>query len=501
MNTRICLAISFVTVSCALFAAHTAAPQSASASPASAATGKSPTPTKSPTQTKPTTPALPDDLSATDLVRPGVPSPAGAKFVEGWSHVRVKNMLLADRNFKAGLKLDKTSASCLFGMAYLNLFHGQWDDALKCSKAALKKDPKYLSALRAKGLAHIELDEYDDAVKEFSKAIALKPDVVEYYCWRGYAHLYNGHLSQARADLVKAHALKPHDTMTLFFKAHIEYYDCLYEWTVYNCDLVANTQTKMAGNFVLRAKAHMRLKKFYEAKSDVKLAESCGVYEHSDLLGEIADFEYDHVNAIKDPAKRFALALSSPMFELNREGFESLSGVMLTRKNIDSKRKGLKEAWGVYGHDDLIAMVKRQTTDGHNSSWLELWHQYKDSPDVLAKAAKSSSKLAMVHKYGKQFGERGILAWDLSRNISLCRWGFRAGYLTRDEAFALMMPQAEKIQKAYKSWDQFITEYYIGRRFWSESEYQEDRVRMETAQHRLLSDPNGLKKIPWNTRL
>lgn len=44
-------------------------------------------------------------------------------------------------------------------------------------------------------------------------------------------------------------------------------------------------------------------------------------------------------------------------------------------------------------------------------------------------------------------------AWDLFRVAHISSWGYAAGYLTADEALALVKPAAQKLQQAYTCWD------------------------------------------------
>ncbi|MDR2176588.1 MAG: DUF1266 domain-containing protein, partial [Treponema sp.] len=65
------------------------------------------------------------------------------------------------------------------------------------------------------------------------------------------------------------------------------------------------------------------------------------------------------------------------------------------------------------------------------------------------------------------FNDRNILAWDLGRNIALCRWGYDVGFLSEEEAWEKIMYYAKLIQPLYKSWEEYGYDYYMGRVFWA----------------------------------
>jgi hypothetical protein len=111
-------------------------------------------------------------------------------------------------------------------------------------------------------------------------------------------------------------------------------------------------------------------------------------------------------------------------------------------------------------------------------------------------------ELQLVDRYGADFGERGILAWDLCRYICLCRWGVQCGFITEDEAWQLMMPVGVKVQKLYKSWDELAGVYLIGRDFWSHSQYMQGWDKVAPDLNYLLKDKESpWVQLPWGTKL
>jgi hypothetical protein len=67
-------------------------------------------------------------------------------------------------------------------------------------------------------------------------------------------------------------------------------------------------------------------------------------------------------------------------------------------------------------------------------------------------------------------------AWDLFRVAHIASWGYSGGYLTAEEALALVRPAAEKLQACYSGWDEATADYLDGYLAWSgDTEAYENR--------------------------
>lgn len=111
-------------------------------------------------------------------------------------------------------------------------------------------------------------------------------------------------------------------------------------------------------------------------------------------------------------------------------------------------------------------------------------------------------QLAIVNKYGKMFGKKGILGWDYCRLIALCRWGVYCNYITKDEAWQKMMPAARALQLNFKSWEELGLNYVVARQFCSKAETLNSGDAYEANFKKLMTDPKSpWKQIPWNTAL
>ena len=113
-----------------------------------------------------------------------------------------------------------------------------------------------------------------------------------------------------------------------------------------------------------------------------------------------------------------------------------------------------------------------------------------------------SNRVEIVLKYKDQFGRKSITAWDYSRYISLCGWGYIAGYLTENEAWERIMPAARLMQKSFTSWEDMGTNHVVGREFWSLKQTLKNGDRTRRCFERLKADPGSpWKRLDWTMNL
>ncbi len=145
----------------------------------------------------------------------------------------------------------------------------------------------------------------------------------------------------------------------------------------------------------------------------------------------------------------------------------------LTSQNC---RDTLSRSWSVENREDLIETITSMTFSGHNSSFLY------DAALVNSLSASEYKKLladaegmdAYMWPYTKQlsekWGDRGILCWDLFRMSNLVQWGYTAGYLTYEEALALLEPAAVLLCENFSSWEEAYENYLDGYNWWARND-------------------------------
>ncbi len=156
-----------------------------------------------------------------------------------------------------------------------------------------------------------------------------------------------------------------------------------------------------------------------------------------------------------------------------------------TAESVKGTRDGLATNWGVTGREDIIPLIQRMTPHGHNDSFQEAAEITNGLTDqeFAALVASSGETDRYMWLYTKEiserWGEKGILAWDLSRMSSMAQWGYTAGYLTYEDALELVEPAARMAQETFSDWDEFYLNYLDGYNWWARNDIYAARERYE----------------------
>jgi hypothetical protein len=174
-------------------------------------------------------------------------------------------------------------------------------------------------------------------------------------------------------------------------------------------------------------------------------------------------------------ARRWAIALTGIMTELNNDSHDSLNSDVMNGVNKRKYLELLRRDWGVTTREELLETLTVMELNGHASSLAFVKKIINENKDFAFNAIFNQFQLSSrqynylkftVANWGHYYN-RSILAWDLGRNIALCRWGYDTGFLTEEEAWEKIMYYARKIQSLYGSWAEYGLDYYFGRIFWA----------------------------------
>ena len=199
--------------------------------------------------------------------------------------------------------------------------------------------------------------------------------------------------------------------------------------------------------------------------------------------------------------KEWGLAVGAILTKDNSADFYSLAGRWNSPREQKIVQDILSTGWGVHSRKDLLHMLNRVWTRGHRGSMQEIRRglAWGWSPQAIRLYSKfrghpcSFRRIEWVRNHADELGENSMVAWDLSRLVSLVRWGVFVGYLSDEEAWEWIMPAAKKIQASFNSWQEFGEDYLLGRSFWSPNEMKRSGDRFRRNLYWLIHAPNG----PW----
>jgi hypothetical protein len=194
--------------------------------------------------------------------------------------------------------------------------------------------------------------------------------------------------------------------------------------------------------------------------------------------------------------RSWALATTAITFEYNGYHQDMLGGTLSTPDVIRKERRLLDQWWSIRTRDDLIKTLSWLQYTGHRRAFEEQGRridtldnaQFEFALETPSLDEQGRNELEVVRRYHQRLGSTGILAWDLVRYISLCRWGYLVGFLSDDEAWELIMPAALTLQRSFGSWKELQDNFLIGRQYWSLQQTRQSGARYQAILDRLLKD-------------
>jgi hypothetical protein len=199
----------------------------------------------------------------------------------------------------------------------------------------------------------------------------------------------------------------------------------------------------------------------------------------------------------------WALSLAGIMTEMHEVSRNTLNPDEINERNINRWLTTLKRDWEVNNREELLKTLDSTENSGHAAALKYIRQIIGEMMNQGVSIFDIFNKYQLSQRYYNYFkftitnwnllNNRTILAWDLGRNISLCRWGYEVGFLTEDEAWEKIMYYARKIQLFYNSWNEYGFDYYLGRLFFASGSGQDINFMLQT-------DPLYKKMITsiWN---
>ena len=133
-------------------------------------------------------------------------------------------------------------------------------------------------------------------------------------------------------------------------------------------------------------------------------------------------------------------------------------------------------SWNIHSREDLINTVLSMSYYGHNATFKSMVEDMKGRTQAERETISAASDAwpSYMWEYteyvDEKWGDRGIMAWDLFRMSDLVQWGYVAGYVTYEEALALLEPAATRLCENFSSWDEAYENYLDGYNWWDRND-------------------------------
>jgi hypothetical protein len=160
--------------------------------------------------------------------------------------------------------------------------------------------------------------------------------------------------------------------------------------------------------------------------------------------------------------KEWFLAAGAMVAQIDGDRLDLLGGAPNSDEVAEAHRQTLLAAWEIRTRQDLLEEIRKLLRDDRDATRI---------------------------------------GWNYPRAINLARLGYAAGFLQENEAWSLLIPAAERLQKTFSSWQELGQTYLNARARWY-SNYLGDRRQADYAYRILLLDPQSpWRKYPWNLDL
>ena len=141
-------------------------------------------------------------------------------------------------------------------------------------------------------------------------------------------------------------------------------------------------------------------------------------------------------------SRAWALMTCAVPFQRDKFKHDSLAGAKLDEKNVEAFRTALKLKENVTKRIELVMVLDKLVENGRQAELVSMFKMVRDlkltEDDLDTLPDKSTAEfIRPLLKHSKRLSrdKNGILGYDCVRYITLCRWGYGAGYLTEKEAW------------------------------------------------------------------
>lgn len=168
------------------------------------------------------------------------------------------------------------------------------------------------------------------------------------------------------------------------------------------------------------------------------------------------------LETLEDPSAnlgQWGRAMGSVLIAINEGNVYYFGGYEQTDGNKEAAARILKQSWNITDRTELLVQIQNLLTTGSRKEYRKEAGEMKSmSKKELKTALKQLSGDTLTHynmvQYNwKKWKKKGLLAWDMCRVSHLAQWGYVAGYITIEEAQALIEPAARKIAGKFDNWD------------------------------------------------
>ncbi|MCM0665444.1 YbeU/YbeR family protein [Flavobacterium tyrosinilyticum] len=187
---------------------------------------------------------------------------------------------------------------------------------------------------------------------------------------------------------------------------------------------------------------------------------------------------------------------------------------LMDESSKQSSLEMLESGWGIRNRKDANETIHKLSEGKmHNERFLNEYEYIKKNANYNKKFCD------LVNLIVENYGDRGILAWDLYRAMYLISACYTVGFYTYEESLNKSLIAAKKIQENFDSWDDYMNNYFLGYQYWSRDILKNPLRNPPLPKHGMLdfnesgtayrkklyqwlkNDKDSVYNISWNTEL
>lgn len=169
------------------------------------------------------------------------------------------------------------------------------------------------------------------------------------------------------------------------------------------------------------------------------------------------------LESLEDPSAnlgQWGRAMGSVLIAMNEGDVYYFGGYEQTEGNQEAAARILKQSWNITNRVALLTQVQNLLTVGDRKEYRKEAGEMKAMSKKQLRTAfqqlsgETLTHYQMVQYNWKNWKKKGLLAWDMCRVSHLAQWGYVAGYLTVEEAQALIEPAARSLAENFNNWEE-----------------------------------------------
>jgi hypothetical protein len=161
-----------------------------------------------------------------------------------------------------------------------------------------------------------------------------------------------------------------------------------------------------------------------------------------------------------------------------QKAYDELMIFPFKKEQGSDAKSTLAEWWDIHTKEDFVKTQEDLLQSGHQEAYATCRKALDENGGAQADVSKidlkkykidkdATERLKFVKDNYSKFSTAGIKAWDLARYTNNTAMGYAAGYVSEDEAYAMLNKAVPVAKQQYDNWAAYYDDWNLGRHFWN----------------------------------